>query len=109
MKVALYKGMGFAHEFVEVEAGKSLCGSLPEIDFEHSLVIVNSKKSDGSYIPKDGDGIIIRSLPQSSVVAAVIGIVSIVVTVAGGIAAGIMAYRQKQELERQKKADRAAE
>ena len=103
MKVALYKGMGFAHEFVEVEAGKSLCGSLPEIDFEHSLVIVNSKKSDGSYIPKDGDGIIIRSLPQSSVVAAVIGIVSIVVTVAGGIAAGIMAYRQKQELERQKK------
>ena len=103
MRITLYKGLGFAHETVEVEAGKPLCESLPDVDFGHAAVVVNAVKSDGSYCPKESDGVMVRLLPEGPVVAAVIGVISIVATVAAGVVAGVMAYRQKQELERQKK------
>ena len=102
MNVSIYEGFGFSRKTVAVETGKPLSSSLPNIDFDRAAVIVNAKKSCGSYKPKEGDGIIIRVLPGSSAVALVIGIVSIVMSLAGGIAAGVMAYKQKKELERQK-------
>lgn len=103
MKITLYKGLGFAHDTIEVEEGKPLCQSLPDIDFNHAAVVVNAVKSDGFYKPKEGDGVMVRLLPQGSVAALVIGIVSITLTVAAGIAAGVIAYKQKQELEKQKR------
>lgn len=101
MKITIYKGLGFAHETAEVEAGKPLRESLPGIDFAHAAVVVNAVKSDGFYKPKESDGIMVRVLPQDPVVATVLGIISIVLAVAGGIAAGVVAYQQKKELERQ--------
>ena len=104
MKVAVYQGLGCAHEFVEVKKGVPLSKSLPDLDFEHCAVVVNARLADGSYKPKCGDGIVIRVLPQSlAIVGVVLGVIGILAAVGTGIYAGVAAYQQKQELERQQK------
>lgn len=103
MKITLYKGLGFAHDTIEVEEGKPLCQSLPDIDFSHAAVIVNAVKSDGFYEPKEGDGVMVRVLPKGATLAVMLGIVSITMAVAAGVAAGVIAYKQKKELEKQKR------
>ena len=101
MKAAIYEGFGFAHSFREIQIGRTLKDSLPDIDFDSCAVVVNAKKADGNYCPKAEDGIIIRVLPKGSVVT-VISVISLALTVVAGVVAGVVAYKQNQELERQK-------
>lgn len=99
MNAVKYKGLSDSYKVVEVQAGKTIRESFPDVDFEKVLIVVNARKEEPDYVLKEGDGILIRELP-GAISATTLLVGAIVVGIIGGAAVGYEMYQQKAALER---------
>ncbi len=91
--VYIYKGIG--NEFETIKGNGTLKSLLPSVDWEHSVTLVSGRKVDEYYDVKDGEIVFVRPIPGATAVI----IITAVVAVAAGVAAGIALYKSKQAQE----------
>lgn len=108
MNASVFKEFSNVETVRTAEAGKTLAENFPDIDFENAVALVNGKEAASGQIVNEGDVILIRVLPG---VATTLAVAAIVLAVGGGIACGVLLYKQKkaldkanEELEKMKKA-----
>ena len=97
MKALVYKNLSDAFDVVDVAAGKAICNII-KADWEHNIAIVNGKTVSADYIVKEGDIIVIRTVPADPVTA--IAIFVAIIAIGAGVFAGIEAYQAREEAER---------
>ena len=104
MKASLYESMSNEQFVIELESGKSIKKSLPYLNYENTIIIVNGKLSHENYIAQENDIIIIRVLPGAATTVLAAGLITLaVVTVAAGIVGGITIYKQKEAMKKAEK------
>lgn len=98
MNVIRYKDLSDAHVVEQIAPRKTLYESFEGIDFSKHVLLVNGKKHNPDYIAKEGDLIVIRSIPGQFTDS---DLVFIVATVFLGPIFGYMVgdlYKQKKQL-----------
>ena len=104
MKASLYESMSNEQSVIELESGKSIKKSLPYLNYENTIIIVNGKLTYENYIVQEKDIIIIRVLPGAATTVLAAGLITLaVVTVAAGIVGGIAIYKQKEAMKKAEK------
>lgn len=104
----IYNTIDHTHE--TLVANGRLKDILPDVDFNHALVIKAGNRLNGEYIVSEDDVLYIRKVPGSSAVIAVIAIVCAVVAVGVGVGSAIYAQKASKKAEEQmEKAQRDAQ
>ncbi len=104
MKASLYKSLSNEQTEIMLESGKTIKHSLPDLDYENTIIIVNGKLVHENHIVRDTDIIVIRVMPSamSTIMTATL-ITLAVVMVVGGIVGGVAIYNQKLAMEKAEK------
>ena len=99
-----------SNDTTAIRANGRLKNILPEIDFNHSLILKAGEKLSGDYEVQPEDVIYIRKIPGSSAVMAGIAIAFAVIAVGVGVGSAIYAKRASDEAKAEmEKAQRNAE
>lgn len=102
MKAIKYHDLSDASSIIEIEAGLPLWKSVEHP--EAYIFLLDGKKVDANYVPKEGDIIVIRSIPGYG---AAVMIVFAAIAIAGAAYAGYQAYQMRKQAEEMEKAMRA--
>ena len=104
----IYNTIDNTHE--TIVANGRLKDILPDVDFNHSLVIKAGNRLSGEYMVTEEDVLYVRKVPGSTAVIAGIAIVCAVIAVGVGVGSAIYAKKQSEEAKKQmEKAQRDAQ
>ena len=97
MNTVVYKEFSDARDIRIIREGVPLYESLPDIDFDNAVILVNGRLSSRDYIPKDKDVVTVRQLPAAGVSMATALIVAAVTVaiVAVGAVVGFMLMKKR--------------
>ncbi len=98
----IYNTIDNTHE--TLVANGRLKNILPDVDFNHSLVLKAGNRLSGEYEVTEEDVLYVRKVPGSTAVVAVIAIVTAIIAIGVGVGSAIYAKKQsekaKQEMEK---------
>lgn len=97
MNVIRYKDLSDAHVIEQITPGKTLYQSFEGLDFSKHIILVNGQKHYPDYIAREGDIIVIRSIPGEAVTVALI--IVAVISLGLAIYAGTEAYKARKQAE----------
>ena len=97
INATLYKELSDASDIVEIQSGVTLAESFQGVDLSRMVIIVNGRESDKSHIVREGDVIILRSIPHALTTAALITLG--VIVLGGAVYFGIEAYKARKQAE----------
>ena len=63
MKATLFKNLTNKPSEIEIQAGKSIKESLPNINFKNALIYANNRQQTPEYVAQESDLVIIRMIP----------------------------------------------
>lgn len=63
MKATLFKNLTNKPSEIEIQAGKSIKESLPNINFKNALIYANNRQRTPEYVAQESDLVIIRMIP----------------------------------------------
>lgn len=104
----IYNTINNTHE--TIVANGRLKDILPDVDFNHSIVLKAGNRVSGEYMVTEEDVLFVRKVPGSTAVLAGIAIVCAVIAVGVGVGSAIYAKKQSEEAKKQmEKAQRDAQ
>lgn len=95
MQAIRYKDLSDSYSAVPIEAGKTIQQNFPELALEDQVILANGKQTTPDYLVKEGDVIVLRSIPGSSVVTVVLLAVALI----GAAYTGYKAYQMRKQVE----------
>jgi len=95
MQAIRYKDLSDAYSAVAIEAGKTIQQNFPELTLSDQVILANGKLTTPDYLVKDGDVIVLRSIPGASVITVVLLAVALI----GAVYTGYQAYQMRKQVE----------
>lgn len=98
MKVIHFRDFSDKPSIEDISAGCPLWQSYPKLDFTDKRIIANGQEVPPSFIPNEGDTVLIRTIPSDPVTAVVVGAAVAVVSIFTGIFTAFDVQKTKDKI-----------